>query len=112
MAIDPKISILTFPQKLVGNILFFNILIIPRNIDPFEPWPETGAPAWINADLQLQAFVISGLDKFPYSQPAANPPFPLAGIGIPAVANKLFTILKAKFIIVPAPAGSNKRLQK
>lgn len=108
---DPKLSILAFPQKIQGNELFFNVLIIPRNIDPFVPWPETGAPAWVNADLQLRANFIKGLDNFP-SEGAHVQQFNFAQTGIPTQANKMFELLKQQFNIVPAPVGSERRLQK
>ena len=108
MAIVPKLSILTFPQKIEGNTLHLNVLIIPRNIDPFQSWPETGAPAWVDANLQLKAFILSGLEKFPFASPASTPKT-LNGIGIPGATRKIFTLLQSKFNIVPA--GPTKILQ-
>ncbi len=108
---DPRISILAFPQRIVGNELFFNVLIVPRNIDPLNSWPDTNAPAWVNADLQLRAMVISSLNKFPAESPSAVA-HDLNQEGIPSSAGPILTHLQTRFNIVPAPPGSERRLQK
>ncbi len=71
MAFTPRLTILTFPQKLEGSTLSFNVLIIPRNISPLTAL-VTGlgggvpdAPPFATANLQLQAKVITGLGDFP-----------------------------------------------
>src|SRR3569833_3450428 len=104
MAFDPKLSILTFPQKLTGDTLTLNVLIIPRNIDPTKPL-VTGlgggtpdAPAFQDANLQLQAKVISDLSVFP-SDLAASTVIDLAGISIPATAKEVFATLQAQMNI-------------
>jgi len=104
MATTPKLTILTFPQELKGNVLTFNALIIPRNIDPLLPL-ITGlgggvpdAPAFAAANLVMQAKVIPDLSEFP-SDLVASTPFPLLGIGIPATATDIFNTLAAQFNI-------------
>lgn len=104
MAFIPKLTILTFPQQLKGNILSLNVLIIPRNIDPTKPL-VTGlgggvpdAPAFQSANLKLQAKVISDLSVFP-SDLVTSIPFGLPGVGIPASAKDVFASLAAKFNI-------------
>ena len=99
-----KLTILTFPQELTGNVLRFNALIIPRNIDPLLPL-ITGlgggvpdAPAFAAANLVMQAKVIPDLSEFP-SDLVASTPFALTGIGIPSTAADVFTTLAAKFDI-------------
>ncbi len=103
MAFIPKISILTFPQSLKGNILSLNVLIIPRNIDPTQPLVTglgggvPGAPPFQSANLQLEAKVISDLSVFP-SDLVTSTPFTLAGVGIPAhAAPDVFATLATKF---------------
>ncbi len=108
---DPRISLLAFPQKLVGNELFFNVLIVPRNIDPLASWSDTGAPAWVSADLQLRAMVISSLEKFPAEGSSAAEHL-LTQAGIPSTAKPILEHLQTRFNIVPAPPGSERRLQK
>ncbi|MDB5009432.1 MAG: hypothetical protein JWQ06_221, partial [Mucilaginibacter sp.] len=104
MLTKSKLTILTFPQELKGNVLSFNALIIPRNIDPLLPL-ITGlgggvpdAPAFAAANLVMQAKVIPDLSEFP-SDMVASTPFPLMGIGIPATAIDVFTTLAIKFDI-------------
>lgn len=121
MAITPKLSILTFPQKLVGNVLSLNVLIIPRNIDPTQPL-VTGlgggvpdAPPFQSANLKLQANVISDLTVFP-SELITSVPFPLTGVGIPVSAATVFATLASKFNISvvgeEAPAANQKHYIK
>jgi hypothetical protein len=100
----PKLSILTFPQKLEGNKLSLNILIIPRNIDPTKPL-VTGlgggvpdAPAFQAAKLKLQAKVLSNLSVFP-SDLVPSVAVPLPGTGIPGTATDVFARLAAQFDI-------------
>jgi hypothetical protein len=108
MAITPKLSILTFPQKLVGNVLSLNVLIIPRNIDPTKPLVTGlggGVPDAVpfqSANLKLQAKIISDLSVFP-SDLVVSAPSPLNGVGIPASAATVFTTLATKFNISPLP---------
>ncbi|MDB5133532.1 MAG: hypothetical protein JWP37_135 [Mucilaginibacter sp.] len=122
MAFIPKLSILTFPQKLQGNILSLNVLIIPRNIDPTQPL-VTGlgggvpdAPAFQSANLQLEAKVISDLSVFP-SDLVTSVPFALPGTGIPAQAADVFATLATKFNVSATPdsapvANSNHFIKK
>src|SRR5438270_13570724 len=92
-----KLTILTFPQKLQGNSLLLNVLIIPRNIDPTQPL-VAGSPAFQSANLQLEAKVISDLSVFP-SDLVTSVPFALPGTGIPAQAADVFATLAATFDI-------------
>lgn len=100
----PKLSILTFPQKLEGNKLSINVLIIPRNIDPTKPL-VTGlggsvpdAPAFQTAKLKLQAKVLSNLSVFP-SELVPFVAVPLPGTGIPVTAPDVFAKLATQFDI-------------
>ena len=99
-----KLTILTFPQQLTGNVLTVNALIIPRNIDPLQPL-ITGlgggvpdAPAFSAANLKLDAKVISDLSEFP-SDLVTSTVFPLVGVGIPHHAPDIFTTLAHEFKI-------------
>jgi len=90
-----KLTILTFPQKLQGNTLSFNVLVIPKNMDPTLPLVP-GAPAFQSANLKLQAKVISDLSVFP-SDLVPSTPVTLTGIGIPASAPDVFATLATQF---------------
>ncbi|HTI60794.1 hypothetical protein [Mucilaginibacter sp.] len=110
-----KLTILTFPQKLLGNKLSINALIIPRNIDPTQPLAP-GTPPFQSANLKLQAKVIADLSIFPSDlQPSTS--FPLAGVAIPAGAPSVFSTLAAKFNVsvvgdAAPPANANHFIQK
>jgi len=122
MTFIPKLSILTFPQKLEGNTLSLNVLIIPRNIDPTKSL-VTGlgggvpdAPPFQSANLQLEAKVISDLSVFP-SDLVTSTPFALTGVSIPAQAKDVFASLAAKFNIsvttdAAPPVDSNHFIKK
>ena len=75
---DSRFSLLTFPQRFDGANLHLRILIVPRLskdwtgnplLPAIENMPNLGdaAAAFADADLQLQACVIDGLDRFPAS---------------------------------------------
>ena len=92
-----KLSILTFPQKLTGNLLSVNVLIIPRNIDPTQPL-VAGASPFQSANLKLQANIISDLSIFP-STLVTSTPLVFSGSGIPASAPDVFATLAGQFNI-------------
>ncbi|MCC6861983.1 MAG: hypothetical protein IT158_25650 [Bryobacterales bacterium] len=115
---DPRISILPFPQFFDGTNLTVRVLVVPRlsgawNGDPLQPLiqnfpaPGDSAPAFADADLRLEARVLDGLDRFPVNQPVdAAVPMPDAG-GVRPDARALFQELIApgpgRFQIDPAP---------
>ena len=117
---EPRISILTFPQRFDGTTLSLNILLVPRlssawNGDPLQPLilnlPNLGdtTPAFADADLQLEARVIDGLDRFPVNSPVDfTAPLPDAS-GVMADARALFEELIApgpgRFQLAPSPTA-------
>lgn len=60
------LSILTFPQRLEAGRIHFNILIIPRNLNPLLPI-KAGQPAFADAQLEFSAKVIDTLEGLPLS---------------------------------------------
>ena len=106
---EPRLSILTFPQRFDGGTLRLRILIVPRlsaawNGDPLLPmiegFPDAGdtAPPFADADLRLEVRVIDGLERFPDSAPADfTAPLPQAS-GVMPDARALFEEL-----IAPGP---------
>lgn len=92
--------------------MLFNVLIIPRNIDPTQPL-VAGAHAFQSANMQLQAKVISDLSVFP-SDLVTSVPFPLTGTGIPASAPDVFATLATQFDIsvTDSAPGVNIPIQK
>ena len=78
MPINPRLSLLTFPQRFDGTRLHLRILIVPRldgawSGSPLEPliehFPAVGdtSSPFADADLQFEARVSAGLDAFPGS---------------------------------------------
>lgn len=70
---------MTFPQRLVGNVLTVNIVVVPRNVDPFAPWPTglvnpnpTQVPGFANLQPKFQLAVVRGTDDFPLSNASAD----------------------------------------
>jgi hypothetical protein len=103
---DPRFSLLTFPQRFDGADLHVRVLVVPRlsvtwNGDPLLPlienFPHAGdtTPAFADADLQLEARVLDGLTRFPVNDPVdAVVPLPAAS-GPASAARPLFDALVA-----------------
>ncbi|MEK6372541.1 MAG: hypothetical protein AABO58_07565 [Acidobacteriota bacterium] len=75
---DSRFSLLTFPQRFDGTNLHLRVLIVPRlstawTGNPLQPAianmpnPGDAAAAFADADLQLRAVALDGLDRFPAS---------------------------------------------
>ena len=77
MALPPeKLRILTFPQRINGNQLELNVLILPtqqllnQSVAFNSQLTDGGVvqlPAFLNADLQLEVKTIKGLSTYPFS---------------------------------------------
>ncbi|WP_147392262.1 hypothetical protein [Algoriphagus lacus] len=68
------LTLMTFPQRFEGNELTVNIVVIPRNNDPFIPWPTglssplpTAVPGFANLQPKFKLAVVKGTDDFPLS---------------------------------------------
>ncbi len=80
MALTPeKLRILTFPQRIAGNALDVNVLLLPtQNLlnvqQPFASQVNSGTtvnlPRFIAADLKLEIKTIQGLSTYPFSSDA------------------------------------------
>src|SRR3954467_10606283 len=73
MELKRRYTTMVFPQSFDGKKLALNILLIPRNLDPFVPY-VTGLPAPDDtavpfADLKpsFQLSVVKGVDEWPVS---------------------------------------------
>lgn len=78
-----RYTVMVFPQKFDGTTLSLNIVLIPRNQDPFKPF-ATGLPAPNDsviafADLapQFELYIVKGLDEFPLSNATAPTRIPV-----------------------------------
>lgn len=58
------LCILTFPQRFENGRIVFNIVIIPRNLNPLAPLKD-GQPAFADARLEFKTMVINSLDGLP-----------------------------------------------
>lgn len=104
--IEPRLALLAFPQRYDGARLHIRLLLVPRltagwNGSPLQPlitaFPTAGdtTPALADADLQLEARFVEGLDMFPHSgSPTTVSPLPEAS-GVVATARPLFESLVA-----------------
>ena len=61
---EPTYSLLTFPQYFEGGKLYFNILVLPRNINLLKPL-SGGLPAFIDVDFLFDVKIIDQLDGLP-----------------------------------------------
>lgn len=58
------LSLLTFPQKYENGILYFNILLIPRNLNPLTPL-KANLPAFVDGNISFKTQIIDSLDGPP-----------------------------------------------
>jgi hypothetical protein len=75
---------MTFPQRWVGNVLTVNIVVVPRNTDPFAPWPTgllnpnpTQVSGFVNLQPKFKLAVVRGTDDFPLSNATAASRMPI-----------------------------------
>ncbi len=123
---DPRISILTFPQSFDGDRLHLNILLVPRlstvwNGDPLLPliknFPNAGdtAPAFADADLKFEVYALDGFGTFPVNAPVSFTTALPEADGASADARTLFESLVApgegrfKLSATPRLAGPVKK---
>ncbi len=97
---EAKLSILTFPQRIENDRLYFNVLIIPRNFSPLLDDPiQALSPAWVNATLSLRAQILASLDKYPRLDLIPDVSELLPATPIDADASEIFNTLALRFDI-------------
>ncbi|MFC4872319.1 hypothetical protein [Negadavirga shengliensis] len=123
------LTLMVFPQRFDGEKLIFNIVVIPRNADPFVPFPTgkpdpADVPGFASLQPEFQIGVVSGLDDFPLSNATAPGRIPkIQSITVSAVPQKSDTIeAVAKSFSpipisdtndkIPAPLPLNKSVKK
>ena len=114
-----KLRILTFPQRIAGNQLEVNALLIPtqrllQQLTPFPSQLNEGAtvelPKFITANLQMKITTIRGLSSYPFSDEtkldggATADTFP-TDIAFPANLPLLYEGLAGQFEIDPVGVG-------
>src|ERR1700754_1042716 len=119
MALLPqKLRILTFPQRIHGDQLEVNALVLPtqqllNQTAPFESQLNPGTliqlPSFLNANLKLQLKTIRGLSAYPFSDDtllqadgAEVTAFPTS-ISFPANIAKLYEALYVEFKLTDDP---------
>lgn len=60
----PKLSILTFPQRIEAGKLYFNILLLPRNINPLTDL-DLNFAAFADAVPSFKAVIVDNVDSLP-----------------------------------------------
>jgi hypothetical protein len=77
MELKRRYSVMVFPQKFDGTTLSLNIVLIPRNQDPFLPFgtglpaPDDSAIAFADLVPEFELGIVRGLDEFPLSNATA-----------------------------------------
>ena len=92
-----RYTTLLFPQKVENNKLFFNIVFLPRNRDPFKPMDTeiagTTTTPFAKLVPQFEAKIVKGLEEFPVD--TGNPLPPIVRAITVEMAAKKEAILKA-----------------
>ena len=103
---EPRFTILTFPQRFDGADLHLRILLVPKlsaawNGNPLLPVladvpnPGDTATPFADADLQLEVRALDGLERFPVNAPVDFTAALPAASGVAADARALFEELVA-----------------
>jgi hypothetical protein len=123
---------MTFPQRWAGNVLTVNIVVVPRNTDPFAPWPTglsnpnpTEVPGFADFQPKFRLAVVRGTDDFPLSNATAASRAPiLTDVTETPAANKaaIFRQIEGEFTItdtsdkmpdpVPLDQAGNRGIKK
>ena len=128
---EPKraLTLMAFPQRFDGKKLFFNIVLIPRNADPFALFPTgltnpENVPGFAKLQPEFEAAIVKGLDDFPLSNATAPGRVPvLKTIALTAVPNKGENIKSVANLFhpitisdtsdkIPAPLEVNRSVKK
>lgn len=108
-----KLRILTFPQRIEGNQLEVNVLVLPTtpSLSVTIPFPQMDNPAatiqlpqFINAQPDLRLNLIGGLENYPFKTVVTDkPPF---DINFPVNLSNKYEGLAGQFEIDPFPKGA------
>src|SRR5579859_63403 len=115
--INPSLRILTFPQRIHGNKLDLNVLVIPTRsllipapvASKVNPGTTVNLPLFINGSIKLQVQAIKGLSSYPFSDSSALTAEGVTvesydpGISFPANIQEMYEGLKGAFPVDDAP---------
>lgn len=102
------ISLMTFPQRFDGNILTVNIVVVPRNTNPFSPW-ATGVPnpaqvpGFSDFQPEFSFSIVRGSDDFPLSNATAPNRIPIVRTVTVKPATNKADIIKKVADAMPLP---------
>lgn len=111
---EPKrlISLMTFPQRFDGNTLTLNIVVVPRNTNPFSTW-STGlpnpanVPGFANFQPEFSLSIVRGSEDFPLSNATAPSRIPIVqAVNVIPASNKADIIQKVADAM-PLPITDN-----
>jgi len=109
------ISLMTFPQRFDGNILTVNLVVVPRNTNPFSDWPTglsspANVPGFANLQPEFSISIVRGTDDFPLSNATAPNRIPIIrAVTVKPVADKAAIIQKiAEAMPLPITDTSDK----
>ncbi|HZG24092.1 MAG TPA: hypothetical protein VEZ17_05900, partial [Chitinophagaceae bacterium] len=72
-----RYTVMVFPQGFDGTKLSLNIVLIPRNQNPFDPYltglpaPDNSATPFAELKPQFEIGIVKGLDEWPLSNATA-----------------------------------------
>ncbi len=69
---NPLYSLLVFPQNFEDGVLYFNIMVLPRNINLFKNYENL--PSFVDADISFKVNIINTLDGLPLTAAITHTP--------------------------------------
>jgi len=108
MELRRLISLMTFPQRFDGNILTVNIVVVPRNANPFSDW-QTGlgnpssVPGFAKFQPEFSLSIVKGTDDFPLSNATAPSRIPIKVAVNPSPAPNKENLLDQVAKAMPLP---------
>ena len=103
-----RLTLLAFPQSWDGTGIGLRVLVLPKG-DPREPLVSS-APAFAQADLVLDAVLVSGLEQMPV--PGVETGRERLDVNLPSNRDAIWDALASLFNIKPTPAGQVLRPAK
>jgi len=111
---EPKslISLMTFPQRFKENVLTVNIVVVPRNTNPFSNWATglpnpANVPGFANFQPEFSFSIVKGTDDFPLSNATATSRIPIVKTVSVKPALDKSDILKKVADAMPLPITDN-----
>lgn len=107
---EPLYSLLTFPQKYESGRLYFNIMVLPRNINLLES--VNGIPAFADTNFELETKMIKGLEGLPLFSAAAFSEIPEINSPVTHKRNTITAVMQQLELNDGLKVTSDKNLNK